>query len=161
MYVCTAFIDITNSDWIKKWTCIKVCQKKFLKSKEPLMIWRTRKTNQVVIWHKVSTLFWMKRQVYLLSTPTWSFLFRLNQRNVTWIFMQLCARHIAKLCIEYYVPMYIWKKFFEFMMGFFFFFRFEFKLLWNSDFMLLSYSEIIIGIFPFKILKKKNLATSS
>ena len=101
---------------------LRYAKRSFWSQRNVLWYGELGKTNQVVIWHKVSTLFWMKIQVYLLSTPTWSFLFRLNQRNVTWIFMQLCARHIAKLCIEYYVPMYIWKKFFEFMMEFFFFF---------------------------------------
>ena len=160
MYVCTAFIDITNSDWIKKWTCIKVYQKNFLKSKEPLMIWRTRKTN-------------------LCSNMTYSQYTFLNEKTSLFIInsdliipisleSKKCDLNIhaimrASHCKVMYrvLRTYVRLKEILWIYDGIFFFRFEFKLLWNSDFMLLSYSEIIIGIFfPFNS-KKKNLATSS
>ena len=67
----------------------------------------------------------------------------------------------CKLCIEY-LPMYIWKKFFEFMMEIFFFFVLNLNYCEIQISCCWSYSEIIIiEIFPFNLKKKKNLATSS
>ena len=107
----------------------------------------------------VSTLFWMKIQVYF-------FRIRLYHSYFAWIKEMWpeysCNYARVTLQVMYRVPTYVHLKEILWIYDGIFFFRFEFKLLWNSDFMLLSYSEIIIiEIFPFNLKKEKNLATSS
>ena len=107
----------------------------------------------------VSTLFWMKIQLYF-------FRIRLYHSYFAWIKEMWpeysCNYARVTLQVMYRVPTYVHLKEILWIYDGIFFFRFEFKLLWNSDFMLLSYSEIIIiEIFPFNLKKKKNLATSS
>ena len=107
----------------------------------------------------VSTLFWMKTQVYF-------FRIRLYHSYFAWIKEMWpeysCNYARVTLQVMYRVPTYVHLKEILWIYDGIFFFRFEFKLLWNSDFMLLSYSEIIIiEIFPFNLKKEKNLATSS
>ena len=107
----------------------------------------------------VSTFFWMKIQLYF-------FRIRLYHSYFAWIKEMWpeysCNYARVTLQVMYRVPTYVHLKEILWIYDGIFFFRFEFKLLWNSDFMLLSYSEIIIiEIFPFNLKKKKNLATSS
>lgn len=107
----------------------------------------------------VSTLFWMKIQLYF-------FRIRLYHSYFAWIKEMWpeysCNYARVTLQVMYRVPTYVHLKEILWIYDGIFFFRFEFKLLWNSDFMLLSYSEIIIiEIFPFNLKKEKNLATSS